>query len=62
MTANDAQCLLSKDKYDAYSLKQLVLSICLGVDKETRYAPQKLYFRGTIEIELWFLYGSKECV
>ena len=34
LTANDAQCLSSKDTYSiAHSFKQLLLSIYLGVDK-----------------------------
>ena len=57
LTANDAQCLSSKDTYSiAHSFKQLLLSIYLGVDKVKRYAQNNLYFRRTIEnvAFIWF--------
>ena len=51
LTANDAQCLLSKDKYSiALSFKQLLLSIYLGVDEVKRYAQNIFYFRRTMKI------------
>ena len=46
LTANDAQCLLSKDKYSiAHSFEQLVLSIYLGVDEVKRYAQKHFLFQ-----------------